>query len=159
MVKNLPAVEETWVQSLGLGRSPGGGNGHRLQYSYLENPMDRGAWGATVHGVPIYIYIYIFFFWVLLLMCVCVCVQSLSSVWLCDPIDCSPPGSSVQGIHHARILGQVAQYSFLQEIFPTKGSNLSLLHCSWIFTTEQLGESLFLFIGNYKILSIVPCAI
>ena len=36
----------------GLGRSPGGGHGNPLQYSYLENPMDRGAWWATVHGVP-----------------------------------------------------------------------------------------------------------
>ena len=35
----------------GLGRSPGGGNGNPLQYSCLENPMDRGAWQATVHGV------------------------------------------------------------------------------------------------------------
>ena len=35
----------------GLGRSPGGGHGNPLQYSCLENPMDRGAWEATVHGV------------------------------------------------------------------------------------------------------------
>jgi len=35
----------------GSGRSPGGGNGNPLQYAYLENPMDRGAWQATVHGV------------------------------------------------------------------------------------------------------------
>ena len=35
----------------GLGKSPGEGNGHPLQYSCLENPMDRGAWWATVHGV------------------------------------------------------------------------------------------------------------
>ena len=35
----------------GSGRSPGGGNGNPLQYSYLENPMDRGAWQATVHRV------------------------------------------------------------------------------------------------------------
>ena len=35
----------------GLGRSPGGGNGNLLQYSCLGNPMDRGAWWATVHGV------------------------------------------------------------------------------------------------------------
>ena len=34
-----------------LGRSPGEGNGNPLQYSCLENPMDRGAWWATVHGV------------------------------------------------------------------------------------------------------------
>ena len=36
---------------LGLGRSPGEGNGNPLQYSCLENPMDRGAWRAIVHGV------------------------------------------------------------------------------------------------------------
>ena len=35
----------------GLGRYPGGGNGHSLQYSCLGNPMDRGAWQPTVHGV------------------------------------------------------------------------------------------------------------
>ena len=36
---------------LGVGKSPGGGNGNPLQYSYLENPMDRGAWQAAIHGV------------------------------------------------------------------------------------------------------------
>ena len=36
---------------LGLGRSPGEGHGNPLQYSYLENPMDRGTWEATVHGI------------------------------------------------------------------------------------------------------------
>ena len=53
MVKNLPAVQETQVQSLGpgSGRSPGEGHGKPLQYSCLENFMDRGAWWATVHGV------------------------------------------------------------------------------------------------------------
>ena len=35
----------------GSGRSPGEGNGNPLQYSCLENPMDRAAWWATVHGV------------------------------------------------------------------------------------------------------------
>ena len=35
----------------GSGRTPGGGNGNPLQYSYLENHMDRGAWQATVHEV------------------------------------------------------------------------------------------------------------
>ena len=35
----------------GSGRSPGEGNGNPLQYSCLENPMDRGVWQATVHGV------------------------------------------------------------------------------------------------------------
>ena len=36
---------------LGLGRSPGEGNGYPLQYSCLENPMEREDWQATVHGV------------------------------------------------------------------------------------------------------------
>ena len=48
--KNVPAVQETQVQSLGLEDSSGEGNGNPLQYSCLENPMDGGAWWATVHG-------------------------------------------------------------------------------------------------------------
>ena len=51
MVKNLPAMQETQVWSLGLGRSPGEGNGYPLQYPCLENSMDGGAWRATIHGV------------------------------------------------------------------------------------------------------------
>ena len=54
MIKNPPAsVGDTrYADSVaGLGRSPGGGNGNPLQYSFLENPMDRGAWQAVVHGV------------------------------------------------------------------------------------------------------------
>ena len=54
VVKNLPANAGD-IRDAGLipvlGRSPGVGNGHPLQYSCLENPMDRGAWWATVHGV------------------------------------------------------------------------------------------------------------
>ena len=52
MVKNLPAnVGDTRDAGLipGLRRSPGGGNGNTLQYTCLENPMDRGAWRARVH--------------------------------------------------------------------------------------------------------------
>ena len=54
MVKNPPAnaVDIRDTGSIpGMGRSPGGGHGNPLQYSCLENPMDRGAWRATVHGV------------------------------------------------------------------------------------------------------------
>ena len=54
MVKNLPvnAGDIRDTDSVpGSGRSPGGGNGNPLQYSCLENPTDRGAWQATVHGV------------------------------------------------------------------------------------------------------------
>ena len=50
MVKNLPAMQET-VSIPESGRSPGEGNGNPLQYSCPENSMDRGAWGATAHGV------------------------------------------------------------------------------------------------------------
>ena len=54
VVKNLPDKEGDAGDSgliPGLGRSPGVGNGNPLQYSCLGNPMDRGAWQATVHGV------------------------------------------------------------------------------------------------------------
>ena len=53
-VKNLPTnagdIRDVGLIP-GLGRSPGGGHGNTPQYSQLENPMDRGAWRATVHGV------------------------------------------------------------------------------------------------------------
>ena len=54
VVKNLPANagDITDMSSIpGSGRSPGKGRGNPLQYSHLENPMDRGAWLATVHRV------------------------------------------------------------------------------------------------------------
>ena len=51
VVKNLPATAEDIGLIPGLGRSPGEGNDNPLQYSCLENPMDRGAWRATVHRV------------------------------------------------------------------------------------------------------------
>ena len=54
LVKNLPVnagdIRDTGLLP-GLGRSPGEGNGNPLQYSCLEESMDRGAWWATVHGV------------------------------------------------------------------------------------------------------------
>ena len=55
MVKNLPANagDAGDVGSIpGSGKSPEGGHGNPLQYSYWENPMDRGTWWSTVHGVP-----------------------------------------------------------------------------------------------------------
>ena len=51
MVKSLPAMQETQVQSLGQDRSPGERNGNPLQYSCLENSMDKGGGWAIVHGV------------------------------------------------------------------------------------------------------------
>ena len=55
--KNLPVMQETTCNTgdmgsiPGLGRCPGEGNGNTLQNSYLRNPMDRGAWRATLLGV------------------------------------------------------------------------------------------------------------
>ena len=51
VIKDPPASAEDTGLIPGSGRSPGGGNGNPLQYSCLENPMDREAWRATVHGV------------------------------------------------------------------------------------------------------------
>ena len=54
LVKN-PPVNAGDVRDMGSipgsGRSPGGGHGNPLQYSYLENPLDSGAWWATAHRV------------------------------------------------------------------------------------------------------------
>ena len=55
VAKNLPATawdERDTVSIPRLGRFPGVGNGNPLLYSCLENSMDRGAWRATVHGIP-----------------------------------------------------------------------------------------------------------
>ena len=70
------------------GRSPREGNGSPLQYSCLENPMDRGAWWATQP------------------MKWSEVAQSCPT--LCDPMDCSLPGFSVHGIFQARVLEWVA---------------------------------------------------
>ena len=66
-VKNPPANAKQVGLIPGLGRSCGGGNGNTLQYSCLQNPMDRGAWQATVRGVTmnwkgLRTHTYIFFF-------------------------------------------------------------------------------------------------
>ena len=104
----------------GLGRSPAEGNGNPLQYSCLENPMDQGAWQGTVHSVTrvrhdlgtnhhhrwrnwgtgsVYNLSKVEKGWKW---------QLLTYVQLCDPMDCSPPGSLVHGIFQAWILEWVA---------------------------------------------------
>ena len=50
MFKNLPAMKGEPGSIPGFGRSPGKGNGNPLQYSCLENPMNRGAWWVTIHS-------------------------------------------------------------------------------------------------------------
>ena len=56
---------------------------------------------------------------------------SRSCLTLCNPMNCSPPGSSVHGDSPGKNTG-VGCYAFLQEIFPTQRSNPGLLHCRWI---------------------------
>ena len=51
VVKNPPANAGDTGLIPGLGRCPGGGHGNPLQYSCLENSMDRGAWQATIHAI------------------------------------------------------------------------------------------------------------
>ena len=136
MVKNLPANEED-ARDVGLipglGRFPGGGNGNPLQYSCLENSMDRGAWWDTVHGVTkswTQLSMHIHIYYVLRLASLRIIeilprylFQSLSRFiphdaaakslqscpTLCDPIDGSPPGSAIPGILQARTLEWVGQ--------------------------------------------------
>ena len=51
VVKNLPVSAGDRGSTSGFRRSPGAGNDNLLQYSWLENSMDRGAWQAPVHGI------------------------------------------------------------------------------------------------------------
>ena len=129
----------------GLGRSPGEGNGTPLRCSCLENPIDGGAWWATVLGVTksrtrlrtslhslymagyltlhqffdqIFLY-HLFLQWLVL---------SPSVVYNCDHMDCSPPGSTVHGDFPGKN-NEVGCHALLQGIFPTQGLNSGLLHC------------------------------
>ena len=115
-------MQET--QDIRSGRSPGLRNDSILQYSCLENSMDRGDLQATINGVAKS--------WTRLSASVHThththsSVQSLSWVRIfCDPMDCSPWDSPGQKT-------AVGSLSFLQGIFPTQESNQGLLHCSWI---------------------------
>ena len=110
-------MQETWDQGSipGLGRSPGGGNGNRLQYSCLENPMDRGTWWVTVHRTAktqtclnqpaTHTHMQIIFS-ASLAAAAAKSIQLCPTLW--DPIDGSPPGSPIPGILQARILEWVA---------------------------------------------------
>ena len=75
----------------------------------------------------------------------CVVLATQSCLTLCDPMDCSLPGSSVRGILQASIL-QWVSHSLLLRIFPTQGSNPSLLHCKQILHHLNHQGSTFFFL-------------
>ena len=97
------------------GRFPGGRHGYSLQYSCLDNPIDRGAWQATVHRVAksqtqlkrlstharMHVRMYID-------RHICTCMHAQSCQTLCNPMDHRPPGSSVHELSQARIMEWVA---------------------------------------------------
>ena len=62
----------------------------------------------------------------------CVCLVAQSCPTLCDPMDCSPPGSSVHGDSPGKNTGADC-HALTQGIFPTQGSNWGLPHCRWMF--------------------------
>ena len=74
----------------------------------------------------------VYLLWALEFECTCMRAKSLQLCpTLCNPMDCSPPGSSVHGILQTRIL-LAGCHPLLQGIFPTQGLNSSLLHCRQI---------------------------
>ena len=176
----------------------GEGNGNPLQYSCLENSMDRGAWQATVHGVAKS------WTWLsdkhtlkkkrITILCepkiilspsignrvlwkantqstqaykvcnthwmstsdmeekavekwkcntrLCYVLSCFSHVWLCDPMDCSPPGSSVHGILQVRILEWVAIRFSRGSSWPRDWTCISCSSCiaGRLFTSEPPGK-------------------
>ena len=113
VVKNPPANAGDLRDSSsmpGWGRCPpGGGHGNPLQYSYLENPMDRGAWQATVHGIAKS------WTWLKQLSMHAAATATAKSLQscptLCNPIDSSPSGSTIPGILQARTLEWVSMHA------------------------------------------------
>ena len=102
----------------GLGWFPGEGKGYPFQYSGLENSMDCvSLWDKKEQRQreeP-----------------VCACLVTLLCLTVCNPMDCSPPGSCVHGDSLGKNTG-VGSLSLLQGIFPTQGWNPGLPHCRQI---------------------------
>ena len=69
--------------------------------------------------------------WIFIFVCAVLCFVAQSCPTLCNPMDCSPPGSSVHGDSPSKNTG-VGFHALLQGIFPTQGSNPGLSHCRWI---------------------------
>ena len=109
VVKNLPASAgdaQDVSSTLVLGWSPGEGNGNPFQCSCLENPMDKGAWQATVRA--------------------CMLSRFQSCPTLCNAMDSIPPRFFCPWDSPDKNTG-LGCHARLQGIFPTQGSNLCLL--------------------------------
>ena len=133
MVKN-PSVNSGDIKNAGsipgLGKTPGGGHGNPLQYCCLENPMERGAWWAIVHRVAksraqlrrqLCIAL-----WKVNHSTAAAAAKSLQLCpTLCNPIDGSPPGSTIPGILQARTLEWVATSFSNAAKWKVKGKSLS----------------------------------
>ena len=124
-----------------LRRSPGGGHGSPLQYSCLENPMDRGAWQATVHGVAksqtrlshkVH-----YLFWT------CMHAKSLQSCLTLRPHGLSLPGSYIHGIFQARILEWTAMPSSRGSSWPRNRTRVFYISCigRWVIYHWATWES------------------
>ena len=141
MVAVLPMHETGSIP--GSGRSPGGGNGNSLQYSCLKNPMDRGAWGAMVHGVTKSQT------WLSDLAEHTAAAKSLQScATLCDPTDHSPPGSYVHGSLQKRILEWAAMPSSRRSSWPRDRTQVFCISCiaGRFFTHCTTWEAQYLYI-------------
>ena len=106
VIKNPPVNAgdiETWVQSPRSGRYPGKGNSNPLQYSCLENSMDRGAWWAMVHGVT-----KSWCNWACTHVCMCVCVS-----WIFKHF-CTRRHKTFFNVNTGEGNGNPLQYSCLQ---------------------------------------------
>ena len=107
MVKKLPtnAGNARDMGSIpGSGRFPGRGHGNPLQYAYLENPMDRGAWKTTVHRIAESDTTETPWHKTFSNIAAAAAKSRQSCPTLCNPIDGSPPGSPIPGILQARTL-------------------------------------------------------
>ena len=104
----------------------------------LPKPLveDLPALNLTLFSILVFGWRALAFFF--LFCCCCLVAQSCPTLW--DPMDCSPPGSSVHGISQARVLEWVTYHALLQGIIPIQGLNLCLLHCRQILYCWATGD-------------------
>ena len=108
-----------------------------------ELVMDREVWRAAVHGVTksqIWLSNWRELNWSCFYGWLCLCIQSQPA--LCNPVDCSPPGSSIHGVSQARILEGVAISSSRGPSQPRDWVHVSWVYCTAgrFFTDEPLGK-------------------